>query len=359
MTSFLDRALGAVQLHLDSSSPAARIERVVARKDGGLTLFAEGPAGPRWFQYHDDGVAECFPFDDQSIPLLSEMQEVRRGEVEVLAWRPGRRVALLDKSGSKPTILKGFRSKRGYQSGVDLERLVAVQAACDGMIFPRCLDLLPELRAYRMKLLPGEPLRILREHAPVFSKLGANLAIMQEKTSCAGLLFHGYHDELKVLSTMERRTQRLTPTHPDWRPVFERIGVAGNELPVGPTAFLHRDLHDGQLLFDGHSLAILDFDLMCVGDPLLDVANLAAHLQLRVMQDSGAVNQDDADACREALVGQFVNPSDVPGQRRLQFYSATTYLRLAVVYSVRPRWRQLVPTLIQHARECCAASCEV
>ncbi len=35
---------------------------------------------------------------------------------------------------------------------------------------------------------------------------------------------------------------------------------------------------------------------------------------------------------------------------RLRLYQASTFLRLALLYSIRPRWAQLTPTLLAYAR---------
>jgi aminoglycoside phosphotransferase (APT) family kinase protein len=43
---------------------------------------------------------------------------------------------------------------------------------------------------------------------------------------------------------------------------------------------LHRDFHPGQLMMQPNGvLAVLDFDLMAMGDPAVDVGNFAAHLE--------------------------------------------------------------------------------
>ena len=49
----------------------------------------------------------------------------------------------------------------------------------------------------------------------------------------------------------------------------------------GESAFLHRDLHDKQVVVDGgDAVGILDLDLAATGEPALDLANLLVHLEL-------------------------------------------------------------------------------
>lgn len=53
--------------------------------------------------------------------------------------------------------------------------------------------------------------------------------------------------------------------------------LTATPAPSAPV-LAHRDLHDGQILTSGDSLAVLDWDTAAWADPGLDTANLVAHL---------------------------------------------------------------------------------
>jgi aminoglycoside phosphotransferase (APT) family kinase protein len=103
--------------------------------------------------------------------------------------------------------------------------------------------------------------------------------------------------------------------------------------PAGRPAYLHRDLHDKQLLVtDSCRVGMLDFDLAATGEPALDLANLLVHLELRTLQ--GMCPSEKATACARALVDGYAPGPDT--WRRLPGYALAARLRLAAVYSFRP-----------------------
>jgi aminoglycoside phosphotransferase (APT) family kinase protein len=111
---------------------------------------------------------------------------------------------------------------------------------------------------------------------------------------------------------------------------------SGKEIPTDhcrpdQRTLIHRDLHDGQLLIDGDGRAgVLDFDLLAVGDPALDLANLLEHLQLRA--DQGLLS-DPAPLIDAVLAGY--DPAAAI-MSRIPTYRELTRRRLAAVYAFRP-----------------------
>lgn len=95
---------------------------------------------------------------------------------------------------------------------------------------------------------------------------------------------------------------------------------------------LHRDLHDGQLLFDGQSIGVLDLDTAAFGEAALDWGNLLAHLYLRAMQ--GQISERLA----EELAGFTARAALDAGVSltRLDAYAQAAALRLVFVYRFRP-----------------------
>ncbi|MEO2236694.1 MAG: phosphotransferase [Candidatus Poseidoniia archaeon] len=119
---------------------------------------------------------------------------------------------------------------------------------------------------------------------------------------------------------------------------LERIGAVG-------------DLHDGNLMRIGSRVGLLDFDMLCVGDAALDLANLSAHLELRALQGIRGASLAGAAACDQALRRGF-GQQNCEFARSLEFHRATTFLRIALIYHLRPRWAALTPGLVRLAESC-------
>jgi aminoglycoside phosphotransferase (APT) family kinase protein len=110
----------------------------------------------------------------------------------------------------------------------------------------------------------------------------------------------------------------------------------------GPTCAAHRDLHDGQLLWDGARLGVLDADTLARAEPALDLANLLVHLELRELQ--GLL---PAAAHRDAEAAVLAAAAPDPGlHARTEAYAQATRLRLAAVHAFRPRWADAARALL-------------
>lgn len=117
------------------------------------------------------------------------------------------------------------------------------------------------------------------------------------------------------------------------------------ELGEGSAPVLaHRDLHDGQLLFDpaGAGLGILDFDTAVAAERELDLANLAVHIRLRRLQ--GLVTAEAADVAEGAVLRAAEAVGADP--RRMDAYRLATWVRLVGVYAFRPQWAGLARAVL-------------
>lgn len=122
--------------------------------------------------------------------------------------------------------------------------------------------------------------------------------------------------------------------------ISERLVAQEPELLLS-----HRDLHDGQLLFSqrGNQLSLLDFDTLALAEPALDLGNLSVHAILRVAQ--GVWRREHADAVLHAVMS--VAGRLLVSPQRLQLAQAATALRLAAVYSYRPKWNAFASRWLQ------------
>ena len=111
----------------------------------------------------------------------------------------------------------------------------------------------------------------------------------------------------------------------------ERACAALGEDPR-PAVAAHRDLHDGQLLWDGRELSLIDLDTAAAAEAALDLGNLAAHADLaRVTGRLGAAAHDRVLGLLDDVAARLPTAS-----RRLRAYTDAARLRLALVHVFRP-----------------------
>jgi aminoglycoside phosphotransferase (APT) family kinase protein len=82
-------------------------------------------------------------------------------------------------------------------------------------------------------------------------------------------------------------------------------------------------------------VTLIDLDLLALGDPAIDVANFAAHLQFLAMQRLGGPHA--LDRMKQLFVDEYLRFRPMPGGTvRLAFYEAATLFRLQHVALTRP-----------------------
>ena len=177
----------------------------------------------------------------------------------------------------------------------------------------------------------------------------------------AGLILHRLHlvpgDTLTQMNSeiTMAAIKKQTRTHSAFLPELEErlrkligaMDASGQALSrkFSPVA-LHGDYYDKQILVEGNRATLLDLETLSGGDPGLDVGNFIAHLELRGLQHS-----ESADWLRQAQV-EFMESygnSNRDFIQRVQWWKAASLTRLAMVYSLRPRWRHLVCPLLDLA----------
>lgn len=100
----------------------------------------------------------------------------------------------------------------------------------------------------------------------------------------------------------------------------------------GPAVASHRDLHDGQLLWDGRDLSLIDLDTAATAEAALDLGNLAAHADLaRTAGRLGAAAHDRVLGLLDDVAARLPTTA-----RRLRTYTDAARLRLTLVHVFRP-----------------------
>ena len=158
------------------------------------------------------------------------------------------------------------------------------------------------------------------------------------------------------VTTSNRPLDDLSLTCPELRQRLAEVGKTMTErlgrLEDIDSVTLHNDLHWKQILVDGERFTFLDLERMATGDPLIDVANLAA--QMRMLGHRGEISVDVATA--QAWAGEFLTQ----WERRIGKPINATRFRCYVVCSLfclargmmrhlRPGWRTLAQTCLELA----------
>lgn len=267
------------------------------------------------------------PARDKKLPLLSERATLPEARLVVHRYnrravvlfpdraekilRPGKEAPVAEKTQAMAPVLR----EAGFAAA-------EVTEVSDGMV--------------STSIIPGRTLHELGDNAlEGWREFAARWP--QVASANVDVPTHTAHDEVEVLNTWRGHVEKFRPfTHPG--PLFTAIEKVQAELlgsTPDPERVLHRDLHDKQLLFDGHTLGVLDVDTAARGEAALDIGNLVAHLRLR--QAQGLLSATRAEEYG-AIVRDLGNRLGASSQR-VETYTQATALRIACLYAFRPAAR--------------------
>lgn len=339
LVSGFDAGLAFVARELAPLSLEEAVERVEVDRKQRLIVTADTPAGLRWFEREGACSKEVFPANDDKLPLVRS--DLFHAD-QVISWRANRRIVLRGSTG----FVKGWRASRFDNVVARHRRAQETQ----GFRVPNLVDINRDLACVTLEPIEGVPVLEARDPRNAFVIIGLKLREFQQG-SCAGLEVHRHQAELELLDTLSARIGGVAAAvNGSWAELRASLGEV---VPLQTSRVLaHRDLHDGQFLWSENGPSLLDFDLLCEADSSLDVANLCAHLELRSLQMPQRFDKSLARACREAFLTGHGGVEDPGFASRLAFNETATFLRIALLYSLRPRWTSLVPALLRAAQLC-------
>jgi hypothetical protein len=273
-------------------------------------------------------IIQVFPFDAR-LPGLRQIvagtPEIRRlvsptddphiasWQVDVVRYRPDMRaMARVDvtfgadsQDGRLRVYAKAYREVEEGQRAYDLLSALATQTGTGGRFqAPRPLAYDPDLRTLLIAEVTGDRLLdIIRQNddgrAPDAVRRAARaVAAMHETAIPPALLPESSPDRDAQFADVSNKLLRVFPEHANAvQALTDQIEATFQPAPRRPT---HYDLKQGHILVTPEVVTILDFDKMAMGDPLIDVANVAATL--------GAQREGTARraALRENLAEMFV-----------------------------------------------------
>ena len=347
----LQRLIRLVSERVIKTDINGHIHKVEITRKNRLLFELELGGSKRWYEWIDDEPYEIKESKDKEIPLANHLSKSSfAAATRTLSYRPKRRLTLLDQSGNKPVIRKGFR--RGQLDKMIHNYETAHEAFSGrGISAPNIIEYDYEDECLVMVYEEGERLRLSSDSADIFHLVGEALRAFQDhRPENKGF---GLDDEMEVIDKRSKRLLKASGELPDgWKELRKRLEESSEQIPESAYGLAHRDLHDKQFVQHTNYLTLLDFDLMTCADTALDPANFLAHLVLRNLQEAQGATQRSIDICGKKFL-QGLDRNEEPGfWERLRYYQATSFCRLALVYELRPRWQHLVPALVTMGNRC-------
>lgn len=198
---------------------------------------------------------------DSALPEINDA--LRAPSAKLIRHKPGRRAAI--ECGG---VVTKIRAK-----GLD-EKAASVYQELNKQAFPfatpKQIRHLPHMRAIEFEKLDGvEVDGLLFNGNETIAQLAGQALASLHTAKIRVDREHTVTDEFEILKA------RLV----DDIELLSACEAALNRLAEADVVAIHRDFHPGQLMMQPNGvLAVLDFDLMAMGDPAVDVGNFAAHL---------------------------------------------------------------------------------
>jgi hypothetical protein len=226
-------------------------------------------------------------------------------------------------------------------------------------VVPRFQAYLPDVRLALLEAVPGAPVlsALLRRRAGA----AANGPTPEGGvTACARIAAALHRSSVPVgpprslagdIDLVRAAVDRLAPLAPALaKSLHSHLAAVGDLAadPPGPLGVAHGDFHPSQVLFDGPTTSLVDFDTVCRAEPALDLGQFAGHLAVavRTARDAPGAAQNGAADLESAFLREYVRltGSSDPDVllARVAAYRTVTLARLAV-----RRWCQLKPQVLR------------
>jgi hypothetical protein len=289
--------------------------------------------------------------------------------VEVVRYRPGScvlRYELAWRLQPSRRSLKQVLYGKVYEGGEG--RLVgpvvtALRNLADGpgpslpFLVPRFRAYLPDLRVALLDAVPGSPLlpALIRADAAAPAAAGptpeeavatcARIAAALHRSAVPGGVTRTLAEEIDAVRAA---VDDLAPMAPVVAASLHRHLGAVGDLAVdeaGPIGLAHGDFDTSQVLFDGPTSSLVDFDTVCRAEPALDLGQFTAHLAVAARKGRerpGATTPDHGEALASAFLGEYVRLSGNTDPAAL-LVRVAAYRTLALVRSAARSWCRLKP----------------
>lgn len=284
----------------------------------------------------------------------------RLEEIRVVRHKPGRRCVveyrLRAPDGEACTLLGKLRASHRAETAFGLMRAFRAagfdDAAADGICVAEPVACFPELGMWLQRKVAG---RVASEllAGPEAAALAAWIAEADHKIQRAGVPArrgHGIADELRIL---DERLALLAAAQPPLAPRLARLLAAcrrrAGRLRDPVRCGIHRDYYADQLIVAGSRLYVIDFDLYCSGDPVLDMGNFIGHVLEQALREHG--DAAALDAVVQAGRARFLELAGAGSAAALDAYADLTLVRHIWLSSLSGARRHLTGALLALCEE--------
>ena len=288
--------------------------------------------------------APLHPVADEGLPVRVAL--TRDPACEVLSHRPRRRLVLRRRAPTGVVVETGLAPGR-LRLAMSRHRVATSALAGTPLRGPRLVASAPERESFIVQDLDGGRPPIHPSSAEIFRMVGLGLRRLQEVQPVACLPVLGVADLLAEIDGLAAKVADLTGALPDgWSSCRAEVGHLMQRLGESSPVLCLRHLHDRHIAVSDQRVGVLDFSGLCLADPALDPGHLLAHLELRVLQGVDGSDAESLARLSSAFMQGWGREIQV-AQERLRAHRAVSLARLALEYSLRPRWRRIVPGLMR------------
>ncbi|HEV2122021.1 MAG TPA: aminoglycoside phosphotransferase family protein [Chloroflexota bacterium] len=270
-----------------------RMEAIVARAEELLPYAATASSKKRQR-----------PVDPQ-LPLLAQALEPRAAErqfqlsapalatssvvsADLIRHKQGRRCLIeyevVSATGARTTLLGKMHARgvdrRSYRVQRDLWQLSFGAASPDGIAVAEPVAIVPALGLWLQRQVAGETVTSLLEKGKLPDPCVAAAAIA--KMHNAQVRVSRRWSVEQEVDLLRDRLRQFAVARPELGDSLGRLMSACEALAkravLVPDKVLHRDFYPDNLLFHRAGVALIDLDLVALGDPAVDVGNFLAHV---------------------------------------------------------------------------------
>jgi hypothetical protein len=193
-------------------------------------------------------------------------------------------------------------------------------------LVPKFQAYLPDLRLALLEAVPGSPLlpALVRAREGVAAPPAAAGPTPEDAVAaCARIAAALHRSSIPVgpsrtaadeIERVRAAVDGLAPLAPAVAAALHRHLRSVGDLALDPQRLVvsHGDLDSSQILFDGPTTSLVDFDTVCRAEPALDLGQFTAHLAVTVRkaQDAAGVTPDRGEDLASTFLHEYLRLTD-------------------------------------------------
>lgn len=285
---------------------------------------------------------------------------VRLLAIRVTRHKPGRRCLVeydleVEHAGAERETLTLIGKVRAGRYGMAAYRLLRAfreagfaEDSPDGICVPEPVGTVSSFRMWLQRKVAGSPATDLLAQ-PGGVALAGRIAEAAHKVHAAGVPCERQHSMAHELRILHRSLEIVAGAQPRWgsriASLLRACDAVAAAAPETEPRGIHRDFYGDQVVVAGPRLYLIDFDLYCLGDAVLDIGNFLGHVteqSLRTLGDPGALG-----TLERALEDRYVELTSEKLRPGIRCYAALTLVRHVYLSTLFPERRPLTASVLE------------